>query len=153
MGFFSKLNFKAVHAAYCDVAAINLITEFMCLLIAGHGRILMKVDIVRLVDEAAAINADTLAKITGGSGMDYSASISRLAEVAQSIKRDMMLQTGGAEGDLDEVIIFCKTATNDLRERIFQNVHKGYLSISPTDALTLIEKNEERIQRAFKEHS
>lgn len=153
MGIFSKLNFKAVHRAYCDIAALNLITEFMCLLIAGHGRVLMTVDIAKLVDEAAMINADSLARLTGGSGMDYNAGISRLSEVAQSIKRDMMTEAGGPDGDLDQVIIFCKTATKELGERIFQNVHKGYLNISSTDALTLVQKNEERIQIAFREAS
>jgi hypothetical protein len=148
MGIFSKLNFKAVHEAYCDVTALNLITEFMCLLVSGKGLILSKVDIAGLVDEAAFINAESIARITGGSGMDFNAGMSRISQVSRSIKRDMMSKSGGAEGDLDMVIDFCKTATSNLSERLFFNIHKGYLSISATDAITLLEKNEERIKHA-----
>lgn len=148
MGLFSKLNFRAVHDAYCDVAAFNFLTEVICEAYTTYGYAKTSVPVLKVMGDAAKIQAESLSSVTGGEGFDYSAALSRLRYVSDSLSRQSIRQLGH-DCDLDELIDFCRESNKSIFAKICQAIHNGYLNLSAADALTLAKASEERISRAF----
>lgn len=147
MGLFSKLNFRAVHEAYCDIAAIGFLTELNCQLFNAMTEPDQSVKVSSYVDYSAQIIANSISEITDGSGLAHSSAISRLSEVSSSYKRLLNVEFGD-NAEILNITKFCWGHFNIVSQRIFRSIHKGYLSMSAFEVQMLIEKNEERMNSA-----
>lgn len=147
MGLFSKLNFRAVHEAYCDVTAINFLTELVCLLFGAMSEPTQTVRIGQYVDKAAQLIANSVFQLTDGSGITHAAAMSRLSEVASSYKR-LLRREFGEEAEISIATEYCSKNFNVVSQKVIRSVHKGYLSLTASDVFMLLEKNEERMYLA-----
>jgi hypothetical protein len=147
MGIFSKLNFRAVHEAYCHVTAVNFLAELSCLIFDAANEPTQTVQIGTYVDRAAQEITNSIFLLTNGSGMNHAAGLSRLSEISSSYKRVLRIEFG-KEAQVVLVTKYCWEHFNVTSEKVVQAVYNGYLSLSASDAMMLIDKNEKRMQDA-----
>jgi len=147
MGLFSRLNFRAVHEAYCDIAALGFLTELNCQLFNAMTEPDHSVNISTYVDQAAQVAAQSIFELTDGYGIAHSTAISRLSEVASSYKRALKTEFQD-HAEIARVTQFCWEHFYIVAQRIFRSKYNGYLSMSAAEIKMLIDVNEERMYAA-----
>ena len=132
MSFLSKLNFRAVDAAYKDVAALSFVTflSIQCKHECQHlGDV---VDLQRIAQRVAEENARDIINVSTGR-METDAALLRFGQVVRGLTKELKSEVGARPtvGDLLQIL---DKFFDLIALKVLQSARRGYLNIGLSDA-------------------
>lgn len=141
MSWFSKFNFKARWDAQDDVKAFNFLTDVICISCSASSSRRSLVSVTGIMQRVAEGQAESLAQITGGQGLEYQAAMKHLSALSTAFTTLAVNQLGET-CELEGLISCCQNWMQNIYYKMLHSASKGYLHMTASNALILFQNSE-----------